>query len=182
VRNNGSKLRHKGNRLVFIAPEHGAVSRVRDCARTVLAWNSIVEDVKDGRLNIDRHQEQQARKELQTSEEVLPRAVRECFRWLLCPNMATPAERVVNIEAFPVNTGGSSYGQEIERVCVENELVIGTWSPVHLRAKLKELYWKDGKTAVKAMAFWEDSTRYLYLPRLRNLRRLQVWRREHPTG
>jgi hypothetical protein len=47
-------------------------------------------------------------------------------------------------------------------------LVITTWSPIHLRTKLKELYWKDGKAAAGAMAFWEDTLRYLYLPRLKN--------------
>jgi hypothetical protein len=33
---------------------------------------------------------------------------------------------------------------------------------------LKELYWKDGQPAVLASKFWEDSLRYLYLPRLKN--------------
>ena len=56
----------------------------------------------------------------------------------------------------------------MERVCGENELVIATWSPIHLRTKLKELYWKDGQPAAGAMAFWEDTLRYLYLPRLKN--------------
>jgi hypothetical protein len=53
-------------------------------------------------------------------------------------------------------------------VCFENELVIATWSPVHLRTKLKELYWKEGQPAAEAMAFWEDTLRYLYLPRLKD--------------
>lgn len=168
VRNNGSKPRYRGNRLVFIAPDHGALSRLRDSARTVLAWNSIVEDVKDGRLNIDRLQEQQAKKELQTAEDVLPRAARECYKWLLCPVMGTPTERQPTVEAFPLNTSGSAFGAEIERVCHENELIITAWSPIHLRTKLRELYWKPEKIAVGAMALWEDMQRYLYLPRLKN--------------
>jgi hypothetical protein len=57
-------------------------------------------------------------------------------------------------------------GAEIHRVCHDNELVISAWSPIHLRETLKKLYWKDGKDAVGAMAFWEDMQRYLYLPRL----------------
>src|SRR5262249_35124197 len=61
----------------------------------------------------------------------------------------------------------------IERVCMENELVIATWSPIHLRTRLKELYWKADKTAVGALAFWEDTLRYLYLPRLKDLRVLE---------
>jgi hypothetical protein len=39
---------------------------------------------------------------------------------------------------------------------------------VHLRTRLKELYWKDDKSAVAAMIFWEDTLRYLYLPRLKH--------------
>ena len=33
---------------------------------------------------------------------------------------------------------------------------------------MKELYWKADKPAVGALAFWEDTLRYLYLPRLKN--------------
>jgi hypothetical protein len=134
--------------------------------RTALAWNSIVSDVKEKRLNIDGLQEEQAKKELQSAEEVLPRVARECYKWLLCPVQATPADRQPTIEAFPLNTSGSALGAEIQRVCHDNELVISAWSPIHLRDTLKKLYWKDGKDAVGAMAFWEDMQRYLYLPRL----------------
>ena len=134
--------------------------------RTALAWGSIVDDVKEGRLNIDRLQEQQAKKELVTSEEVLPRVAREYYRWLLCSVMTTPTDQKTTIEAFQLNTNGSAFGPEIERVCTENELVITVWSPIHLRSNLKDLYWKDDKTSVPAMTFWDDSQRYLYLPRL----------------
>lgn len=165
---NGQKPRYRGNRLLFVVPEHAALSRLIDCTRTVLAWSSIVDDVKEGRLNIDRLQEDKAKKELRTAEEVLPRAVRECYKWLLCPVQLQPTDREVTIEAYPINTTGTSYGQEIDRICSDNELVISTWSPIHLRNKLTELYWKDGKTNVSAINFWEDCTRYLYLPRLKN--------------
>jgi hypothetical protein len=74
----------------------------------------------------------------------------------------------LEVEAFALNTSGSGLGSEIERVCVENELVISTWSPIHLRTKLQELYWKPDRTSIGALAFWEDTLRYLYLPRLRN--------------
>jgi uncharacterized protein len=166
VRNHGQKPRYRGNRLIFIAPDHASLTRVRDCVRTALAWNSIVADVKEKRLNIDGLQEEQAKKELQSAEDVLPRVARECYKWLLCPVQATPADRQPTIEAFPLNTSGSALGTEIQRVCHDNELVISAWSPIHLRDTLKKLYWKDGKDAVGAMAFWEDMQRYLYLPRL----------------
>jgi predicted AAA+ superfamily ATPase len=57
---------------------------------------------------------------------------------------------------------------EIERICRDNELIVTEWSPIHLRAKLQELYWKNDTVAVQAQTFWEDSQKFLYLPRLRS--------------
>ncbi len=168
VRNNGTKPRYRGNRLIFLAPDQGSLVRMCDCIRVALAWESIVEDVKAGRLNIDQVQNRQAEKEFQTSEEVLPRVARECYKWLLCPVQYSPTEAKSTVEAFLLSSSGSALGTEIEHVSIENELVISTWSPIHLRGKLKELYWKAEKPAIGAMAFWEDTMRYLYLPRLKS--------------
>ena len=167
LRSHGEKPRYRSNRLLFLAPDHAALGRLRDGVRTALAWASIVEDVKDGRLNIDRLQEQQAQKELRTAEEVLPRMARDAYRWLLCPYQTTPTERQPTVEAFPLTASGSALSAEIERVCQDNELIITTWSPIHLRQQLRELYWKADQPTVKALAFWEDTQRYLYLPRLK---------------
>ena len=169
VRNNGTRPRYRGNRLLFLAPDHGALTRLRDCIRVALAWSSIVEDVAAMRLVLDNLQAEQAKKELKGAEDVLPRVARECYKWLLCPvqHAATDAKTTA-VEAFPLNTSGSALGSEIERICLENELVIATWSPIHLRAKLKDLYWKTDKPAFGGLAFWEDTMRYLYLPRLKS--------------
>lgn len=167
VRNNGAKPRYRGNRLLFLAPDHGALTRLRDCIRVALAWNSIVEDVAAMRLVLDNLQAEQAKKELKGAEDVLPRVARECYKWLLCPSQENPTGKA-GVENFPLNTGGAALGPEIERVCLDNEWVISAWSPVHLLAKLKTLYWKADKPAVKAADFWEDTLRYLYLPRLRD--------------
>ena len=168
IRSNGEKPRYRGNRLLFLAPDHGALARLNDCIRVVLAWSSIVEDVAAMRLVLDNLQADQARKELRSAEEVLPRVARECYKWLLCPSQEGPGSKPV-VECFHLNTSGASVGAEIERVCRDNELVIETWSPIHLRSKLAAFYWKDGRTEVSASAFFEDTLRYLYLPRLRDL-------------
>jgi len=168
VQKNGAKPRYRGNRLLFLAPDHGVFGRLKDAASTALAWGSIVDDVKEGRLNIDLLQKKQAEKELKSAEDVLPRAARECYKWLLCPVQEAPTDPKPTVEAFPLNTTGGSLGAEIERVCLDNELVIPTWSPIHLRTVLKDLYWKNGQVAVKASGFFEDTLRYLYLSRFKN--------------
>lgn len=168
VRSNGVKPRYRSNRLVFLAADHGALSRLRDAARVSLAWASIVDDVKEGRLNIDLLQKNQAEKELKTADDVLPRTARESYKWLLCPVQEAPNDQKLTVETFVLNTTAGSVGGEIERVCTDNELVISTWSPIHLRTKLKELYWKDARSAASAQAFFEDTLRYLYLPRFKD--------------
>jgi predicted AAA+ superfamily ATPase len=168
VRNNGTKPRYRGNRLIFLAPDMAILNRLRDVARTALAWKSIVDDVEERRLTLDNLQSDQAKKEWKAAEEVVPRAARECYKWLLCPVQNNPTDPKATVESFPLNTTGGTAGGELERVCLDNELVITTWSPIHLRAKLQELYWKDGKQSAGALAFWEDTLRYLYLPRLKN--------------
>jgi uncharacterized protein len=168
VQTHGTKPRFKGNRIVFLAPDTGSIGRLRDAARTALAWSSIVTDIEKKRLNIDGLQADQAKKEATTAEAVVVRAARECYRWLLCPVMQSATEREMTVEAFALNTASSSLLAELDRVCGENELIISVWSPIHLRNRLSELYWKDGRTAVKAMTVWEDMQKYLYLPRLKN--------------
>lgn len=168
VKYNGSKPRYRGNRLLFIMADQTVLGRLRDAAKVCLAWGSIVEDVKDGKLNIDQLQKKQAETELKTADEVLPRVLRETYKWLLCPAQASPGAPT-EVEAYPLNTGGAaSTTSEVERICRENELVIKEWSPFHLHSKLAEVYWKGGKVTAGALAFWEDSQKYLYLPRLKN--------------
>lgn len=168
VRNNGAKPRLRGNRLLFLALDFDAQSRVIGSIRTALAWSSIVDDISETRLVLDTLQVQQARKEREASEGVLPQVAREAYKWLLCPGQENPSAKAPAVEAFALNTGGSGFSSEIERVCLENELVISAWSPIHLRNTLKALYWKDDRPAIRAMVFWEDSQRYLYLPRLKD--------------
>jgi predicted AAA+ superfamily ATPase len=166
VRANGSKPRYRGNRLVFVAPDQGSLMRLRECVRTVLAWSSIIEDIEEKRLNIDQLQEEQATKALEAAEGTVPRAARECFKWLLNPVMASPTDREAAVEVHDLDTSGP-YATALARVCPENGVVVSTWSPIHLRSKLRELYWKDGTVAVRAAAVWEDMQRYLYMDRLK---------------
>jgi uncharacterized protein len=167
LRLHGQQPRHRSNRLIFVAADGIVINRLREVTKVALAWESIVEDVQQNRLTIDNLQFAQAKREADAAEKVLPKAVRECFKWLLCPVQDDPSAAKPGVETFPLNTTSGTAITELERVCRENELVIESWSPIHLRAKLKELYWKPGKPAVGAVAFWEDSLRYLYLPRLK---------------
>ncbi len=168
VQQNGSRPRFRANRLIFVAPDASNWSRLQDAVRAALAWASIVQDIETRQLNVDQLQGDQARKERETADAVVQRATRDCYRWVLCPVQHAATDREIKVEAFAMNpTPSSSFQVELGRVCEENELIISAWSPIHLRTRLQELYWKPPVEAVKALSVWEDMQKYLYLPRLR---------------
>lgn len=166
VRTHGTAPRHRANRLMFIAVDSNIAERLRQSARTVLAWASIIKDIENGTLNVDLNQKRQAEQELRSAEGVLPRTAREAYCWLLVPHQETPDGKPL-VEAFKVPSGGASAGAEIERICADNELVIANWSAVHLRQLLRDFYWPHEK-AVAAKTVWDDVQKYLYLPRLKD--------------
>ncbi len=167
LRSHGSQPRHRANRLLFAAPDQAVLGRLKEATRVALAWASIVEAGAARELTLDLNQLEQARKELAAANDVVPRAARECFKWLLCPEQDDPAGPPV-VKAYPVNTVGGTAGGELERVCRENTLVVEAWSPIFVRAELRSYYWTNGATSVGVGKFWEDTQRYVYLPRLKN--------------
>lgn len=168
LKQHGTTPRQRGNRLLFLAPDHATTARLRDAVRTALAWKSIVDDIAASRLVVDMPRVAQAKTEMETANGVAEKVARECYKWLLCPVQDTPTDPTISIEPHPLNPSAAALGKELERVCTENELVIPLWSPIHLRNTLRSIYWKPERSHIVAEDFWEDVQRYLFLPRLKN--------------
>ncbi len=171
LKNRGDAPRQKQNRLIFMAADHDNVARLRDQVRSMLAWQSIVNDIRDGKLNLDMLQAKQAQKASEDANDALRRMVRETYKWLLAPvQEARPGKGLSDIqwEHFGLNPGAANLSQDIERVLKENELLITEWAPIHLAAMMKAWFWKDDAQAVKAQDVWQKTCQYLYLPRLRD--------------
>lgn len=171
LKNRGDQPRGKQNRLIFLAAEQDNVSRLKDQVRTMLAWESIVNDYKDNRITLDNLMARNATASLDQAKEALKRMIRETYKWLLAPVQTAVAGRGlsdIQWEHFPVNPGAVNLTQEIERVLKENELLITEWAPYHLANMLKTWFWKDEVKEVVAQEVWQKSCCYLYLPRLRD--------------
>ena len=171
LKNRGESPRQKQNRLIFMAADYDNVSRLRDQVRSMLAWQSIVTDGKDGKLNLDGLQAKQAQKGLDDANDALRRMVRETYKWLLAPVQEVrpgkgPSE--IQWEHFPLNPGAANASQEIERVMKENELLITEWAPIHLASMMRQWFWKDGQPEASALEVWQKTCQYLYLPRLKD--------------
>lgn len=162
----GEQPRIRQNRLLFLAADYDTVSRLRDQVRTVLAWESIVADIKV--LNLDQYQSLEAQRGVDNANAALKRLIRETYRWLLVPAQQATLGKTADPEweHYSLNPGAPGFAHEIERVLRENELVIYEWSPIHLKKLLQDWFWRDGINAVSALDVWQKTCCYLYLPRL----------------
>jgi len=171
LKNRGDQPRFKQNRLIFLAADYDSVSRLKDHVRSTLAWQSIVNDIREMKLNLDQYQSQQASKSLEDATDALRRMIRETYKWMIAPMQeARPGKGLSEIqwEHFQINPGASNLSQEIERVLKENELLITEWAPIHLNTALKNWFWKDDIKEVNALNVWQQSCQQLYLPRLKD--------------
>lgn len=171
LQNRGVPPRFNKNRLIFLVADGDSVGRLKDQVRSVLAWQSIVDDIKDMKLNLDQFQARQAQKSLDDAGETLRRMVRETYKWLVAPVLdARPGNGMPEItwERFQINPGAQQLTQEVERVLKENELLITEWAPIHLAKMLRDWFWKEDAKDVKAREVWEQTCKQLYLPRLKD--------------
>ncbi|AKL39757.1 TPA: ATP-binding protein [Serratia marcescens] len=171
LKTRGDQPRFKQNRLIFLAADYDSVSRLKDQVRSTLAWQSIVGDIKELKLNLDQFQSRQASKSLEDANEALRRMIRETYKWMVAPMQeARPGKGLSEIqwEHFQVNPGAQNLSQEIERVLKENELLITEWAPIHLATVLKNWFWKDDIKDTSALNVWQQSCQQLYLPRLKD--------------
>ncbi len=171
LKHRGEQPRFKQNRLLFLAADYDSVSRLKDQVRSTLAWQSIVADIRELKLNLDQYQAQQATRSLDDAQDALRRMVRETYRWLLAPMQeARPGKGLSEIrwEHFPLNSGAPNLTQEIEHVLKENELLITQWAPIHLAKVLKDWFWKGDVPDYPALTVWHQCCQQLYLPRLKD--------------
>ena len=177
LKQRGEQPRQKQNRLIFLAPDADSVSRLKEQVCSVLAWQSIVSDVREGRLNLDQHQAKQASHSLDQANEGVGRMVRETYKWLLVPMQdAKPGKGIGELqwEHFQINPAVVNRSEEIEKILREHELLISEWSPIHLSNLLRSWFWKDDVAAIGAIETWQKTCCYLYLPRLRDADTLRV--------
>ena len=164
----GDQPRQKRNRLIFFAPDTDIVGRLNEAGRTYLAWKEIVNDINEGKLNLDLFQAKLAKKNTENAEKMLQQMVRESYKWILCPMQFKATDKSVDWESVAVSTNSANLIQEIENRLREEEWIISEWSPIHLKSLLAQWYFKEDVKDVNGLKVYQDTCHYLYLPRLIN--------------
>jgi len=169
LRFRGEQPRQKQNRLIFLAPDSDLVSRLKDLSRIYLAWNSIVSDAADERIDLTLGLTKQAKKNAESAKNNLQQTVREVYKWLICPSEVLDGGKPKLVwEVLLISPSAPNIMDEIESKLHQEEWLISEWSPIHLRNLLKQWYFKDGVLDISALKLWQDTCSYLYLPRLVN--------------
>lgn len=170
LKKRGEQPRFRQNRLLFLAADYDGLSRLKEQVCSRLAWQSIIADNKDLKLNLDQFQARQASKSFEDATETMNRMVRETFKWLLSPHQEAKTGKVGDLvwEHFPLNPSAQNAAGEIERVLKENELLITEWAPIHLSRLLKDWFWKGTEAEVGAEHVWQQCCQQLFLPRLKD--------------
>ena len=153
--------------MVFLAADTDIANRLRDQAKIFLAWQSIVSDINNEKLNLDLFQVKQAKHYKEVSGQTLQQMIRETYKWLICPvEQIVKDKPQTTWEVVSVSSTAPVLIQEIENRLKEEEWLIFEWSPIHLMNLLQRWYFKDGVTEISALKVWQDCSHYLYLPRL----------------
>ncbi|MEA3642689.1 MAG: hypothetical protein VBE63_22510, partial [Lamprobacter sp.] len=165
----GDQPRQKRNRLLFVAPDYDSVHRLKEAGRAFIAWEGILADIDEGKLNLDLFQAKLAKQHRDEAEKTLKRLVRETYRWLLCPvEQFIKGRPTLSWDAVPLSTNAPNLIVEIEYKLKDEDWLVTEWSPIHLKRLLETWYFKDGVTEVSALKVYQDCCHYLYLPRLIN--------------
>jgi predicted AAA+ superfamily ATPase len=168
----GTQPRVRRNRLIFLAPELDALTRLRDQLRTVLAWESILKSIELLELNLDSLQKQQASQASRDADKTLDRTLREAYKWVLVPSQdarpgSTPS--AIRWEQFNLPTNSTAnLTQDIEEQLVSEGVLLKKWAPLLLAKELDKWFWQGETSSIEVQKVWDDFSRYLYLPRIKS--------------
>lgn len=184
----GAGARTNQNMLVFLVADHLRLAELTTAVREYLAWNSIVEDGKAGRLDLGLSDRTQAESQRDGADETSRARIPETYQWLLVPEQADPMAKMA---VRPVKVSGSDPLAVRAGAKLRNEEhLITKFGGVNLRlvldGALKEKWTADHAFALKQL--WSWFAQYPYLPRLRDVSVLEgavrdgssslIWRSE----
>jgi predicted AAA+ superfamily ATPase len=162
----GPAPRDYRNMLVFLAADQRRVEDLGQAAAEFLSWNEIVGEAEA--LNLDPHQEGQARTRRDESNRTVDLRLADAYQWLLVPRQPEPTGA---IEWEEVKADGQGeLAERAGRKLIHGGGLYVTYPPVLLRLELDgplAPLWESGDTTVNQV--WDAYARYLYLHRLKSI-------------
>jgi predicted AAA+ superfamily ATPase len=164
----GTTPRQYRNCLVFLAADSRRLEELESAAADHLAWSSIHNEAGADGLNLDPAQASQAAVKHTDSDTAVDVRLAETYQWLLVPAQPEPT-RDMQWDTVRVE-GRDGLAVRAARKLIGEGYLYASYPATLLRKRLDEqlaAMWEPGHVAVSAL--WDVLTRYLYLPRLRDL-------------
>ena len=163
----GSRINR--NMLVFLAAAEARVPDLRQAARTLLAWRSILDDRGEGALNLTPADVTQAEARRSEAEKTVRMQIGEAFCHILYP-VQKPGEADIEWSAERV-TGGGGLVERTVRKLEASEHLIPKYSGIRVRGDLDQVpLWGEEASQqndhIGVSDLWSYYCRYLYMPRL----------------
>jgi predicted AAA+ superfamily ATPase len=162
----GSAPRTHRNMLVFLAADQRRLEDLELAVAEQLAWQSIDDEATE--LDLTAQQAAQARSKRAEVDRTVSLRLADTYHWLLVAGQPEPTGPV-EWDAIKVEGQAGLAVRAGDKLVNEGRLYT-SFVPVLLRMRLDgvlEAMWEDGHTTVNEL--WGAFSRYLYLPRLRDL-------------
>ena len=150
------------NLLVFVAADSERLAELRQAARLLLAWRSIVADTE--RLDLTPHQQAQARDRQGDANARVDSLLAQTFRHLLSPSQR-PGSSDVEWQLGLLRSEGPVAAMAAARL-ESDERLITAYSPRRIRMDLDDHRLWDQQQRLEVSALWQAYCRYPYLARL----------------
>jgi predicted AAA+ superfamily ATPase len=162
----GNSPRTHRNMLVFLAADHRRLEDLEQVMAEQLAWQSI--DAEGTELDLSAQQAAQAKSKLAEAERAVSLRLADTYQWLLVPGQPDPTGPI-EWDAIKVDGQAGLAVRAGEKLVNEGRLYT-SFVPVLLRMRLDGVLaplWESGHVSVNEL--WSAFSRYLYLPRLRDI-------------
>ena len=162
--NRGNSPRHHRNMLVFIAPDETRNGEWQGSIRDYLAWQSIYEDEKDGKINLDTQQRKQVEQAVKRESQTVDKQLQETYCWLIVP-LQSDGRQPASLSQERLS-GKQPFLERAARKLKSNGWLVDRWSPEILLMEIEPYHDWANEPHLKIKTLWEWLTKYCYLQRL----------------
>ncbi|KKZ10364.1 MAG: ATPase AAA, partial [Candidatus Synechococcus spongiarum 142] len=161
----GNAPRIYRNTLVFLAADHKKLDTLQEAMAMTLAWDSIVRDADNGRLDLRTSQINIAKAKAVEAQETVQTRLKETWCHLITPYQDSP-QADVEFTSSRIPSQDDVLRQASKKL-VGDEALLPEIGPERLNRELEKDLWAD-KPHLSLKDLWEYLNRYTYLPRLKH--------------
>ena len=161
----GNAPRVYRNTLIFLAADYRNLETLKEGLRLSLAWEGIVDDSENGRMDLRTSDITLAKKKKKETQGTFENRLKETWCHLITPSQESP-HADVELSCSRISPQDGCLDSASKKLVNDDALILKL-GPDNLNLKLKKYVWAD-KPHLSLKDVWEYLNRCIYLPRLRN--------------